>query len=245
MNERQLHCDWSESAAAYLLDALDPGERSAFEAHLERCETCRAQLAELTPSVAMLAASVEPAEPPADLRSRLLARVNAEAELLGVADPEGSPGATRARAAQRRPRWLRLSPVWAAAVATVLLVVGGVAGALLAGDHEPATRVVPAQVAQRLGANARAELVVGQDFASLRVAGMRPPPPGRVYQVWLMRPGRTAPEPTNVLFSVRSNGSATVAVPTGSRRPSEVLVTAEPDGGSPQPTSKPVIAARL
>jgi hypothetical protein len=127
----------------------------------------------------------------------------------------------------------------------MLLVVGGAAGALLAAGHEPATRVLPAQVSQRAGADARAELVVGQDFARLRVAGMRPPPAGRVYQVWLMRPGRNAPEPTNVLFSVRSNGSATVAVPTGPRPPREVLVTAEPAGGSSAPTSKPVIAARL
>jgi len=34
-----------ELTAAYALDAFDPGERSAYEAHLAGCERCRKELA--------------------------------------------------------------------------------------------------------------------------------------------------------------------------------------------------------
>ena len=34
-----------EQAAAYALDALDPDERRAFEAHLDGCARCREEVA--------------------------------------------------------------------------------------------------------------------------------------------------------------------------------------------------------
>jgi hypothetical protein len=112
-------------------------------------------------------------------------------------------------------------------------------------DHSASPRIVAAQIARAAAPNARAELVIAGEFATLRLRSMPPPPPGHVYQVWLRLPGRSQPQPTNVLFSVRTDGSATVAVPrrpTGAR---EVLVTAEPSGGSRRPTFQPILAARL
>ena len=41
--------------APYVLGALDPVERAAFEAHLETCAQCRARVAELRGPVAALA----------------------------------------------------------------------------------------------------------------------------------------------------------------------------------------------
>jgi anti-sigma factor RsiW len=54
---------------------------------------------------------------------------------------------------------------------------------------------------------------------------------------------RTAPDPTNALFSVRG-GSATVEVPGSVRGVEQVLVTDEPNGGSRAPTRAPVIIAQ-
>jgi hypothetical protein len=50
--------------------------------------------------------------------------------------------------------------------------------------------------------------------------------------------------PTNALFTPRSNGSATATV-GGVEQVKQVMVSAEPPGGSRQPTSKPILAARL
>ena len=77
MTASRSRCDWSASAAAYLLGALDDDERRAFEAHLDTCEACRAEVADLAPGVELLATGVERVEPPAGLRARLMAEVEA------------------------------------------------------------------------------------------------------------------------------------------------------------------------
>jgi anti-sigma-K factor RskA len=62
--------------------------------------------------------------------------------------------------------------------------------------------------------------------------------------VWLKPPGRRA-EPTAALFVPRADGTATVAVPASARDAEVVMVSTEPRGGSPQPTSAPVLSARI
>jgi hypothetical protein len=66
---------------------------------------------------------------------------------------------------------------------------------------------------------------------------------GKVYEVWLERGGRA--HPTDALFTVTSTGRATVGVPGSLKGVTTVMVTAEPEGGSLVPTSKPVIVARI
>ena len=71
---------------------------------------------------------------------------------------------------------------------------------------------------------------------------MPEPPEGRVYQVWTLKPGGK-PVPTTALWTPRADGSADVAVPGSLDGVQSVLVSAEPPGGSPAPTSTPVINA--
>jgi hypothetical protein len=78
----------------------------------------------------------------------------------------------------------------------------------------------------------------------LDVVRMAPPPGGRVYQVWLQRPGQV-PEPTDTLFTVSPNGRAAVVVPGDLHGVGRVLVTSEPPRGSKVPTRPPVIIATL
>jgi hypothetical protein len=47
-------CSNTVTLGAYLLGALDPQERFEFEAHLGRCDTCRAELVRLAPLPGML-----------------------------------------------------------------------------------------------------------------------------------------------------------------------------------------------
>ena len=80
--------------------------------------------------------------------------------------------------------------------------------------------------------------------AELVVSDIPQPPPGKVYQVWLAAP-HGAPQPTDALFSVTKDGSASVDVPGSLRGIHLLMVTAEPPGGSRHPTSSPVITATL
>jgi len=103
--------DWD---AAYVLGALDPEDRRAFEAHLRHCASCRAAVAELAGMPGLLR-MVSP-----DDAAALGTTAGAEAEVVELASV--------ARAAHRsRRRWMA-ALVGAAAA---LLVVGGVAGSFV------------------------------------------------------------------------------------------------------------------
>jgi anti-sigma factor RsiW len=78
----------------------------------------------------------------------------------------------------------------------------------------------------------------------LDLDGMPAPPAGRVYQVWLVT-AKGRPRPTHALFTVAAGGRARVRIPESLKGADQVLVTAEPPGGSPQPTSPPIGGARL
>ena len=69
-------------------------------------------------------------------------------------------------------------------------------------------------------------------------------PAGRIYQMWVQR-GGAQPVPTGTLFGVTSSGSASVGVPGSLSGVSAVMVTQEPSGGSPAPTTAPLIVARV
>ena len=70
----KLTCDdVRDLAAGFVLGALDAEESAAVRAHLADCPEAHAELAELGGVVPYLADSLEPVEPPAGLRDRLLA----------------------------------------------------------------------------------------------------------------------------------------------------------------------------
>jgi anti-sigma factor RsiW len=75
--------EWRESLAAHALGRLPEGERAAFEAHLEGCRACRAELESLTGIAQLLPLAdpehfdTAPAPPPA-LADRVAATIRAE-----------------------------------------------------------------------------------------------------------------------------------------------------------------------
>ena len=234
------HGQWTDAVGAYLLGALEPEERERFEAHMAGCPACRRDVDDLRVAVDALPVSVQPIPAPAALKQRIMAVVDQEAQLLAAAgrpahDPE------RARARPERRRWFLggrlLRPGVALACALALLAAGAAAGVVLSGGDD--ARTVVAESRPR-GADVRLEI---RDEGSMLVAERMPaPPPGRIYQVWLKRPG-SDPEPTSVLWSTRSDGSAEVAVPGSLEGVEAVLVTDEPPGGSDAPSKAPVITA--
>lgn len=87
------HPQVRDALGGYALDALEPAEARAVEAHLESCEECRAELAALRRVVAGIGLSVTPEAPPPALKARVLAQAMAQGE---------SPAPVRFT---RRPRW--------------------------------------------------------------------------------------------------------------------------------------------
>ncbi|HVL94989.1 MAG TPA: anti-sigma factor [Solirubrobacteraceae bacterium] len=240
------HEDWADTPAAYLLGALPDGERLGFEAHLAECGECHRQIEHLRVAIDALPVAAPQVAPPPELKDRIMAVVNAEAELLRAAGAEADrPPQPRRGLAILRPRWWSLRPGLAVGAAMAVLAIGVFGGLLGSGvldDGGAETRRVVAQVDSP---NGTAHLVVREGGDSTLVTRALPrPEPGRVYQVWVKRPGRD-PEPTDALFTVRPGGVATVNVPGSLEGVERVMVTSEPDGGSLKPTRDPVVVATL
>jgi len=236
------HERWTDAVGAYLLDAMPDDERERFEAHLESCTVCRAEVESLRVATDALPASVTQLSPPPELKGRIMAVVQAEAELLASAAGRGADLPEKPR---RRFSLPSLRPVTALVAVIALLAVGVLAGGRL-NDSGPSTRTISAQVNPQRAAGARVSLVRTGDQAKLVVRGMPAPPEGRVYQVWLKREGRAAPVPTSALWLPRKDGSASVDVPGSLEDVEAVLVTGEPAGGSDAPTQlPPTITASL
>ena len=238
------HEHWQDATAAYLLGALDEGERAAFEEHLTGCPACRDEVADLEPAARALPISVDPVDPPPALKARIMAEVEREASLLAAAGPEADRPAEPARRRLRLPS-LRVPRLVPAAVAAALLVVGvgiGVGVTQLGSEGE---RTIQAQVTKAAGGQpAKAELEISGGEARLVARGLPAPPSGRLYQVWLKRDGH-APEPTAALFKPSRDGSATASVPGSLDDVDQVMVTDEPDGGSSMPTGDLLLVADL
>jgi anti-sigma-K factor RskA len=232
-------CPHLDSAGPWVLGAFDESEQHAFAAHLETCDACRREVADLQPVADVLPMAAPQVVPPPELKGRIMAVVRSEAQLLQATGPEAD------RVAARPGRWRRLAapfgrlrPLPAVALACALLAVGVAGGVLLSAGEDtvshPGFGPRGAQVA----------LNVTGEHGELDLRGMPAPPPGRVYQVWLVR-GRDRPRPTHTLFTVPRDGRAQVDIMESLKGTDRVLVTAEPPGGSEQPTSQPVVGATL
>jgi hypothetical protein len=234
-------CPRIDDAAGYVLRALPDGEWESYSAHVAGCEVCSGKVAELGfVSDALLNAVPQLTAPP-EIRDRVMSVVRAEAELLRAAGPLADRPSRRA---PRRRFSLPSMRLWPATVlAAGLLGIGLGAGALIVGENDPAPVSRTIACASAPGGTS-CEMRVTADSTKLVVAGMRMPPEGRLYQIWLDRDNGTAPEPTEALFSVRK-GRASVNVPGDLRGVKRVLVTDEPVGGSEVPTRQPVIAAPM
>jgi anti-sigma factor RsiW len=117
---------------AYVLGALERDEEAAVREHLVTCNL-HAEAAELGGVVASLAETVDPVEPPADLRSRIMAAAAADLEtrrspaavtdtLAADTTRPATVAPPRAMPAERRPRF-QLSWGFALQAAAVIALV--------------------------------------------------------------------------------------------------------------------------
>lgn len=130
----------------------------------------------------------------------------------------------------------------ARALADSVQLVSARRDSLLLAMTGPSVRVMSLTAATARTTNAFMFWDTGHSRWTFVAHGLPPLPPGRAYQLWLV----TATERISVgTLPVTASGSAfvqaTYALPAGALR--AVAVTEEPAGGSPQPTTSPIIAA--
>ncbi|MFI2201077.1 anti-sigma factor domain-containing protein [Streptomyces sp. NPDC020192] len=265
--------DLHSLAAPYALDALEPGERRRFEKHLRDCDRCTADTRALAEDAVRLAWSTA-APAPAALRDRVLAAVRATPQ-EPAADPVAereSRGRARSRertpqlpphvwgtqpppGRTRTPRTRSLFVPLATATAAAALVVASlfVVQAQRAQDRLDTAEGRAREIAHVLGApDARATTSkdargrgigviasASEREAVVTLSGYGTPSGGRVHQLWQMRP-HAQPRSLGLLA-----GDTPLVAKGLDSASTSLAVTVEPDGGSAQPTSQPIVQLTL
>lgn len=250
---------------AYALNALSDDEREAFESHLDVCPSCAQEVADLLATTAALGGMLH--EPPSD---RLRAEVMAEIERTTQEDPELPTGATQqvgaaptaddAVVAMRRDDggvapWLAWMGAAVAAVAVTAAVVLGVqlvdANQQLeevAGERGQMEALLAAPDARTLviddteGGEVRLVVSAERGQGMLIASDMEPAPHEHVYEAWVIQDDQPV---AAGLFDARNDGRVTALIEGDFAGASAVGVTVEPEGGSPEPTTDPVMMVPL
>lgn len=258
-------------SGAYALDALDPTEATAFEGHLESCESCRDEVRSFRDAVGALADDV--ATPAPDrLRTSVLSAITAVRPLPPVvpvdapsapvapsgvttsAPSEAAPALASEELATRRATKARRAPAWLLVAAAVLAVVaaGGLWRSVSLQQQLTSVTAMAADVSAVI-TSPDATTVSGEVAGSGRAAVVRSASSGKAVLVTDGVPAAPAGKTYQAWF-ITSDGTATSAglVPSGDhtavllsgspRSGAVVGVTLEPAGGSSQPTTKPVVA---
>jgi anti-sigma factor RsiW len=79
-----------EDSGAYVLDAMEPRERQAFEAHLADCAACRRDVREFRETLSGMKELIGQPPPPA-LRASVLAAIRTVPQLPPDGDQEPDP----------------------------------------------------------------------------------------------------------------------------------------------------------
>jgi anti-sigma-K factor RskA len=228
--------DVEELAGAYALHALPLDEMAGVETHLAGCER-HPELAELLATAAALSMTAPEMEPPAALKTRLMAAVRAEQPDTIARPREPRRGfLERVKGMLARPQ---LGYGLAAAMAAVAVAV--VIATSSGGDE--GTDTVVRTFSER-GVSGRVIYIPDEETAVMQVQGMEPAPEGRVYQIWAITDG--GPASIGFFTDVPEDGPASSAMSNITLEAGQtVAVTLEPAGGSPQPTTDPLFGVEF
>jgi anti-sigma factor RsiW len=180
-----------ELTAGYALDALDPEERRAYEAHLEGCERCREELGAFWETTDALAVAASGPAPSDALRGRILSAARAEPQNVVALESRRS----------------RLAPALGAvaAVAAVVAIGIGIWATQLSGDLDDARLALEreqavAEVLSDPGSRTVAleagtgRLVVSPDGQGVLVLDeLAQAPTGKTYEAWIVEGGTPVP----------------------------------------------------
>jgi hypothetical protein len=112
--------EWTDRLSEYLDDELAPAERAELEAHLRRCVSCGAVLADLR-RIVVRARGLEDRPPERELWPGIAARIGA------TSATSAEPGVVDLRAARERRRWSFSLPQLAAAGIALMVASGSAA----------------------------------------------------------------------------------------------------------------------
>lgn len=235
MSNDMNHERFEELKEAYALGALPENERREFEEYLAAHPERQTEVQELSSIANLLALSPEEQDPPPELRRSLLQTVRAEAP----------PRPSRSFADLTDTLKGLLTPARVALGGAALVVIGLISWNVALQDEvsklqEEARSTRPVEL-ESPSSPARGELVNVRGKMVLVVEDMPPIPANKTYQIWVIEDD--VPKPAGLFEPQDGTAAATVRGPV--RKADMVAITVEPEGGSPAPTSDPLLSAKL
>ncbi len=238
-----------DQAAARALGALPPEEEAHVDRHVEVCPSCREMLRESEEVASLLGLTVQPARPSHQCKERLMALIERE--------PQARTAKRTARVLQTAPMMVGSFglPAWtlraASAAALLALLVWNISlqrqithtrmiQTMVVTDHQP----IALRPQGAAGNAAVARMFEGENGdAVLVIENLSPPPPGKVYQVWVANETQQRPMDT---FRIGHKIEQVLM------RPGEplskykwVMITVEDAGGSQTPSETTVLLGDL
>lgn len=223
--------------APYVLGAVSPEEQAAIRDHIMSCEECMQEAESLSMAGAALPLLADSAELPPGFVDRVVAQVH-------DARP-ASRSATAGAAARGYRRWTGFQVVATSGLLVIALILGG----FLINQHanlDQRQKVLAALLRHEgdgmvlRGPSGMVAKVIPTSNGSLFVAsGLHEPPANHTYQLWLLRNGTPVSAGT---FTMKS-GLAVLESQLTLDGYDQAAVTVEPAGGSPQPTTQPIITS--
>ncbi|MBV8490998.1 MAG: anti-sigma factor [Candidatus Eremiobacteraeota bacterium] len=246
-----------DDVAVYALGALPLAAAKRVREHIDACDECAQEYALLAPVTSAVGASAsttgsDASCPGALLKPRIMATI-------------------RAHAAPQPPVRFARPPVWpaylVAAACFAIAILASIWNVVLAGQLKQAQSEL-ASISSRTTSLARnlsdtratlsdlldtsaqhysagnGEIVAHGSKLYLAMHALPEPPRGRVYQAWTLAKGakRVAP---SVTFVPDAHGVAVIPLSVDARATAAVAVSVEPEGGSKQPTTKPILLVPL
>jgi hypothetical protein len=249
-----------EQISVLALGALPAAEASQLRAHIAGCAQCRKEFTALRATADLVGFAAE--MPPLDelterrMKSRVMHAVRASA----AADEPPAP-LVPAHAASvalhalpppppAQPPWLAYGVAAAALIAAVFLGANDFTLRSQVDAEHARTLAVEHRLGDLFASDSEHFPVEGGEVirrgGRLYVAMHRMPPlaSGRVFQVWTLKKGAKAVEPS-VTFTPDAGGGAVVELPISASDVAAVAVSQEPPGGSTAPTTTPAFVRKL
>lgn len=253
MNERTDHA-MLDDVAVYALGTLPPAEARRVRAHIATCSQCREEYRQLRSTASLVGVAAETSGDAGSCPSTLL-----------------KPRIMNAIAKQTAPQPAAGPKMWpaylVAAACLAIAIVSSMANISITGQNrQMRTELARSEdetkrlaqtlnqsrttIADLLSIDAKhydvdgGQIVTRAGHVYIAMRSLPQPPRGKVYQAWTLAKGAKKVAPSYT-FVPDSNGVAVVALPVDARSMAAVAISVEPEGGSKQPTSKPIALVPL
>lgn len=230
-----------DDAAAFVLGALPEIEAQAFRREMMKdCELGR-YVERLEAVGDVLLASSPPVAVPDGLGDAIVAEARRD---LAARELLQSPRGGEAPAKQSPSFLDRLfKPAVGLGLAVLIAAFAFVAGQSFTGDEPANTAVASFQAVEATDVSGSVKMMEGgAEGAMVEISGLEPSIGDDTYQLWVLKDGKVSP---SSLFTVDESGTGNSVVPTDVSGAEAVMVTREPAGGSPQPTSDVLARANI